>query len=139
MISQKGNSSELLCERPFLRITCLRFLSPCLSRDVHFPHGSQLQENQSLQLFPTFPPACPSLLFFSFRGHLSHTTSPIKIPSFSPFIFSFRGLLHSHISQSFPLIFSPPPYTSQTKCITKFGRFRPKPNPFRGKFQLVLA
>ena len=76
----------------FLRqTTCLRILSLCLSRDVHFSHGFRLWKNRFLQLFRPFALPARTPIIFPFQGRSTQQEFSIKSPAFPPFIFSFRG------------------------------------------------
>ena len=81
---------QKLCSSFLTRTLCLRILSLCLSRDVHFSHDFQLQENQFLQLFRSFLSPRISPFFFPFRGHSSHYQSP-RIPRSFPQVFALSG------------------------------------------------
>lgn len=83
--------------------------------------------------FPHFPLLVRPRSFPIQRASFAHDI-PHQNSLHFPHLSSLLGcVLRSHVSQSFPLIFSPPQYASQTKCITKLGRFRPKSKPFRRK------
>ena len=73
-----------MCSSFLTRTLCLRILSFCLSRDVHFSHDFQLQKNQFLQLFRPFSLTARTPIIFPFqRASFAHDIphqNPLHFP-----------------------------------------------------------
>ena len=80
-----------MCSSFLKRTVCLRILSYCLSKAVHFQHDFQHQKTQFLQLFRPFALPARTPIIFPFQGRSTQQEFSIKSPAFPPFIFSFRG------------------------------------------------
>ena len=90
-----------MCSSFLTRTLCLRILSLCLSRDVHFSHDFQLQKNQFLQLFRPFSLTARTPIIFPFQRAFFAHDIPHQNPLHFPHLSSLSGgILRSHTSQS---------------------------------------
>ena len=109
MVVLRGTTTAL-CSSFLKRTVCLRILSYCLSKAVHFQHDFQHQKTQFLQLFPPFPPACPPLRFSLSEGIFAHGISHQKPPTLPIHLLfqraTFAATFSHQILRSFPRISS---------------------------------